>query len=175
MTGIETAIAIAAAGASAAGTLMGGFQQAAAMKANASALDQAGRNETAAGNVEARNIRTQATQETGRQIAGAAGSGLMIEGSPLDVIFQNASEMELDAMNALRNRERTAEQYFADAKNMRSQAKATKTGAMIGAGTQLLFGAAGQMSGLGGARAPAGMYMGGTGTNPLTGLRFGGV
>lgn len=173
MTGIETAIAIAAAGASAAGTLMTGFQQAAAMKANARSLDQAGRNEVTAGNVEARNVRAQATQETGRQIAAAGSSGLLLEGSPLDVIFQSASEMELDAMNTLKNRQRVAEQYFADAKNMRRQAKATRTGALVGAGTQLLFSAAGQS--FGGSSGPTGMYAGGTGTNPMTGLRFGGV
>lgn len=178
MTGIETAIAIAAIGAQAGGTLLQGFQESAALKANAKAADAAARDQFMAGNVEARNVRARATQEIGRAIARAGSSGLVLEGSPLEVISQNAAEMELDAMNTLRNRQRIGEQYRTEAANLRSQAKSAKTNAIIGAGTQVLFGLATQGAGLGfggGGQGPTGMYMGGTGTNPLTGLRFGGV
>lgn len=149
MTGIETAIAIAAVGAQAGGTLLKGFQQSAAVKANAAAADIAAKNQFVAGNVEARNVRAQATQRIGQAIAGAGSSGLVLDGSPLDVISQNAAEMELDAMNTLRNRQRVGEQYRAEAANLRSQAKSIKTQAIIGAGTQLLFGLAGQAGNLG--------------------------
>ncbi len=177
MTGIETAIAIAGVAAQAGGTLMAGLQQSAAMRATAKSYDNAARSELIAGNQEAGQLRRRAQVETGRQIATAAGSGVQLEGSPLDVIFQNATEMELDAMQAFKNRERTALAYKDEADALRGNAKATRTGAFIGAGTQLLFGAANQFGsfGLGGSSGPAGMYAGGTGTNPLTGLRYGGV
>jgi len=162
MTGIETAIAIAAVAASAGGTLMSGFQQAAAQKASARAADEAARSELMAGMSESNSLRRRAAVETGGQIANAAGSGLMLEGSPIDVIFQNAANMELDAMTAMSNREGRANAYKTEAAGLRSAARTTRTNAIIGAGTQLLFGAAG----------PTGSYMGGTGTNPMTGLRF---
>lgn len=64
--------------------------------ANALRLEKQGR-------YQARQIRRKASYINGSTTAGAAANGLMISGSALDIIMDNAVQGEIDASNAIRN------------------------------------------------------------------------
>lgn len=50
----------------------------------------------------ATQIRQDAAVEMGRQIAISGASGVSLEGSPLDLILQNAAQLELEAQDVVR-------------------------------------------------------------------------
>ena len=88
----------------------------------------------------------RARRESARRIAGSraafGAAGVALEGSPLDVIEDQASDAEVDALN-LRYRGRLeANNYRAQAGLDRANARNARTRGVIKAGTALLGGAA---------------------------------
>ncbi len=161
MSGFEI-LALGAAAVQAAGAVAGGIQQNNVAKANAKALEQAGRNEVMAAAGEASSIRRKAAQETGSQVASVAGSGLELAGSPADVIAQNAAEMELDAMTALWSGQARNTQYRNQAKITRWEGRQAMTSGIISGVSSL---AGGAFTAFGGGGSPTVPFYG-TGAQP---------
>lgn len=179
MSGFEI-LALGASAMQAAGAVAGGIQANQTAKYNAKILDQQARDEIAAASSESNSIRRRAAQETGSQVASVAGSGLLLEGSPADVIAQNAAEMELDAMTALWSGQARATGLNNAARMARYEGRQAMTNGIISGVSSLAMGAANTFGGsmFGGRSLPLGQKgygMGGAGTSMAGGMRYGGV
>lgn len=126
--------------------IAGGMAQADAIKQQAGAQAGAARYNAglarAEGSAEAARIRRAGRRELGRQRTLLGASGVRAEGSPLELLAQNAFEIERDAVNAEiagRNTARLDE----------AQARSAKRAGRAGAGTALLSGAIQGASALG--------------------------
>jgi hypothetical protein len=169
LTGLSAAVG-------ALGAISSGRQQAAANRYNAQVAEQNAERAVLTSEAEAaregdRNRRRLATS------ANAFGaSGLDMTGTPLDVMADLASEAALDEQ-IIRWRGRTqAARFQSQAAQDRAAAQRATTAGFGQAGATLLTAGARLGAGLGGGgKAPGGMFNGGTYTNPLTGLRVGGV
>jgi len=176
MSGFEI-LALGASAMQAAGAVAGGIQANNTAKYNAKILERQGRQEIMSAASEAGSIRRKAQQETGSQIASVAGSGFEIDGSPADVIAQNAAEMELESMQTLWSGQAKAVTYQNQARMTRFEGKQAQTAGIISGVSTMAMGAASAFGG-GGMSLPLGQKgygMGGAGTNPVTGMRYGGV
>lgn len=130
-------------------------------------------------NADALAQQKEARKKLGAIRAGYGASGLTMEGSPLDILEESASNAELDRRTILYKGELRALGYEDEAALERMRGKQSETSGYLRAGTALLKGGA-AVAGSGlfessTPTAPTGMYNGGTGTNPTTGLRYGGV
>lgn len=139
MSGFEI-LALGASAMQAAGAVAGGIQANQTAKYNAKILEEQARAEIGAASSEANSIRRRAAQETGSQIASVAGSGLELTGSPADVIAQNASEMELDAMTALWSGQARATGLNNAARMVRYEGKQAQTAGFISGASSLAMG-----------------------------------
>lgn len=118
--------------------IAGGIAEAGAIRSQASSQAQAANyNAQLAQNQgasEAERIRRAGRRELGRQRTLIGAGGVRLEGSPLELLAQNAYEIERDAMNAKLAAGDTAALD-------RAQAQNAKQAGRIGAGTALLTGA----------------------------------
>lgn len=141
MTGIEIMAAVSAA-AAVAGTVgqfmsMGQRSQTADYNSQAAIEDaQAARS---AANTEADDIRRKGAREQSRLRAAAGAAGLIAEeGSPYELLLDNAQEIELDAQRRLFRGETEARRYESQARI--AQAGKPGIGSYISAGAGLLEG-----------------------------------
>lgn len=181
MTGAEIAIGLLAGGTAlgAVSAIQQGNAANSAAKYNAAIAERnavTARQQAAA---EEDKQRRLAYMRLGNARAAYGASGVNLEGSPLDVLEQSAAEEELDALTIRYQGDLTSRNYLEQAALDRAQGKNAKMAGYMGAGSAILLGAAqgaNMYSKLPKSPgAPAGMYNGGTGTNPLTGMRYGGV
>lgn len=90
---------------------------------------------------EERRARVQSRKELGRARAGYSASGVTLEGSPLDVLEESASNAELDALAIRHQGELKARAFEADATLERYRGKSAKKNAQLAAYGTLLGGA----------------------------------
>lgn len=110
------------------------------------------------GRAEAARIRRAARRELSSQRVAFAKAGVRIEGSPLELLAQNAAELEADALNAEIGARNTAEIERRRARNLRRAGRRRAASALIGGVTRLgglgiQFGTPGRPSG---EQAPSG-------------------
>jgi hypothetical protein len=92
-----------------------------------------------------RQFRLSFKREEARNVTAVAASGVKLEGSPLEVLRDNAANAEKDAQNIRRAGELERSSYLRQAQGFRRSAKdAKKAGKFQGAAT-LLMGAGGFM------------------------------
>lgn len=91
---------------------------------------------------EARRQRRAAGRQAARSRAQIGAAGVALEGSPLDVLEDQAMEAELDALNSLYGGRLQATNYRSQAQLDRASARSARTQGFISAGTSLLNGAA---------------------------------
>ena len=89
-----------------------------------------------------RKQRRQASREMASSRARIGAAGVALEGSPLDVLEDQALEAELDALNIRYGGRLQARNYRSQAELDRSRARSARTQGFISAGTSLLNGAA---------------------------------
>ncbi len=89
---------------------------------------------------EKRQRRMAGRQAANSRVAIAA-SGVRLEGSPLDVLEDQALEAELDALNLRYGGQLQASNYRSQAQLERSAARSARTQGFLSAGTSLLDGA----------------------------------
>ena len=89
-----------------------------------------------------RQQRRTASREAASSRARIGAAGVSLEGSPLDVLEDQALEAELDALNLRYGGKLQASNYRSQAQLDRSRARSAKTQGFISAGTSLLNGAA---------------------------------
>lgn len=116
--------------------LMGGMMQAGAAQAegrkakeiadhNAYRLEQQGR-------YQARQVRKQASFINGQATVDAAGNGLMIAGSAMDIIMDSAVQGEIDAANLMKNANDEAHVQRLEGEAAQQRANNAAMSAMIG-------------------------------------------
>lgn len=153
--GIETAIAVGLAGAALGGGVLkakGSLDQAEAA-AQAAEFNRAKALQDAS--AEEARIRREARKELGRRALGAAKAGVLLEGTPLDLLAQTAAEFELEAVNARVAGANTANLERRRAKNLRKQGRSAAISELIGGTTSAVSSLFGNLGG-----------GGGTGTSP---------
>lgn len=140
-------------GVSVAAPFVGGQMQAQAARQQGSAAAQAARYNAALAreesSAEAGRLRRAGRRELGRQRAAIGASGVQAEGSPLELLAQNAYEIEREAAQTELAGRRTARLDLA-------QARSAERAGRMGAGTARLSGALG--SGLALGRVLGGRY-----------------
>ena len=159
MTGVEIAMGVAAVAAVAASAV----STASAIQesdAQAAAAKDAAKQRREAAAAEERRVRLQTARTAAAQRAAYAASGVSIEGSPLQVLEDTASQGELDALYARYGGEVGAWQANA----ARAQALTRRRSALIGGSLQTV-GAASKAYGVYAGSAPTGEISGGVGTN----------
>lgn len=139
MSGVEI-ITLLSAAAGAVGAIQQGSAQAAAARASADAARQQAKGEINVANANAAQIRRQGDVEAGQQVAAAAGSGLLLEGSLGDVIAQNRAARIQEAAGQIWQGQARATSLRNEAAIYKSQASAVKQGAMGAATLSLLSG-----------------------------------
>lgn len=92
-----------------------------------------------------RQFRLSFKRDQGRNVAAVGASGVRMEGSPLEVLQDNAAMAESDALKIRRGGEIEREGYLRQAKNFRSGGNAAARGAQIAGAANLLSGAADTM------------------------------
>ena len=170
MSGFEL-LALGASAMQAAGAVAGGIQANQTAKYNAKILEQQGRDEIAAAGAESNSLRRKAAQETGSQVASVAGSGLLLEGSPADVIAQNAAEMELDAMQTMWSGQAKFTGYKNQARMTRYEGRQAMTNGIVSGVSSMAMGAANAFGGGGTSLHLGRGSMGGAGASGLGSLR----
>ncbi len=110
---------------------LSGFLSIAQGNAEAKSLNRQANQREADANEEADRRRRDARRIIGQNRANIGASGISLEGSPLEVLADNAAEGELDARTAIVAGAR-------DAANLRSRASAARSSGFIGAGSALL-------------------------------------
>lgn len=103
LAGIGLASSLASAAVGAVGETQSANAQAAAAEANANVQRRQAAIEQTAGQQEARRKQEQANKMIGTQLAQYAGSGVTIEGSPMDVMADTRRETFLDQQAVLWN------------------------------------------------------------------------
>lgn len=158
-------------GISAAAALYGGMAANAQAKGQARVAQRQADVERLTAQMRSDEIARRLEQVNASAIAQAGSSGADAgSGSFGDVLASNAAAAGRDQYNTLFLGDQNAQSLEASAANL----KASGQNAMIG--SVLNFAASAAQTGFtSGAKPPAGMYQGGTGTNPMTGLRYGGV
>lgn len=139
MSGLEIIGALSAV-AGAVGAISQGNAQAAAAKQSAKAAEMQAKQELNVANANAGRIRDQGDIEAGQQVAGAAGSGLLLEGSLADVIAQNRAAKIHEAAGALYQGQAKANALRNEAAIFKAQAANARSSAMGGAALSLLKG-----------------------------------
>lgn len=149
------------------------------MSANAQAKGQAAvarrqaEVERLQGEMRASEIARRRDQINSSAIAMAGSSGADVgSGSIIDVLASNSAGAAIDQFNTRFSAEQNAINLEASASNLERAGRASQIGSLLNfaaSAAQIGFGTGTKP------KAPAGMYNGGTGTNPLTGLRYGGV
>lgn len=129
---------------------MGSMSEANAAKQQAEnqskALENQAKDLEAEGSYQESMIRSQTPIIEGQIVAGAAGSGAVVNtGSVLDVIKQNAFNIEMDAQTTRRNYEKQAQAARQDAANARAGAP-TQISTLLNVGGSAASGYASGMS-----------------------------
>lgn len=131
----------AAAVATAGGQIASGIAANNAAKANARALEEQGRQEVAAANMKASDVRYAGNRLMGETKVTQAKAGVdLSSGSAADVAAESALNIEQDALRALYGGRVRKWQTDAQAAITRSEGKNAKTMSFINAGTTLLKG-----------------------------------
>jgi len=118
-------------------SLLGSSEQSAGLEAQAQSLEAQADVVQKRGAAEALNLRSQADQILGQNVASAAGSGVVTStGSVLDTIEENARNIEMDALTIEQNARE-------DAAALRYEAAATRQSKPSGLSTLLGAGASG--------------------------------
>lgn len=89
--------------------------------------------------VEENRQRRLATQRTGANVAAAGASGLLLDGSALDILETNAAQEELDALMIRWNGETSANSLNAQGELARAQGQAAQRAGYLSAGATLLL------------------------------------
>lgn len=166
MTGFETLATIgslAGTAFSVVGALSQASAQSAAAKTNAEVARQnaiAATDQAAAEEARQRRIARQ-VQGAGRAAIGA--SGVSLEGSPLDILEQNAINEELDALNIRYRGQLASRGYGVEANQYSMEARTAKTTGYMSAAGKLLTGAS----------SAYGNYYKGTNTTSQTNTGYG--
>lgn len=90
---------------------------------------------------DARMFRVSFRRDQDENIAAIGASGIKLEGSPLEVLHDNASAAEQDYQNILRGGEQQRDSYLRQARMFRSGAAAAGRAADIGSAATVLKGA----------------------------------
>lgn len=145
MTGLET-IALAglvgSTGLSALGAIQQGYATRDQMEYNATVADQNAAAARSAAALDEDTSRKKSSRILGTIRARAAASGVELGGSPLDVLADSASEAELEALTIRYRGETEARRQESEARLARARGKSAVSQGWIGAGAQLLQGAA---------------------------------
>lgn len=137
--GVET-ILIAAAATQAIGSIAAASSQSNASRYNAQLADRNATVATQQGEVAAEQQRRVNQMRLGSIQAGYGASGVTMEGSPLDVLAESASQAELEAQNIKYNASLKAMGYGDQAALDRSSAANAETAGMYSAAGSLLTG-----------------------------------
>lgn len=140
MTGLEI-IAAGAAVLSAAGSIIGGFQEAAAQEAQAEAFEQQAAHEQRRARLEADDFRRRNSRILAAQRARFGAAGVQRTGSPLLLASDVASDIELQAMRLINQGDVNATRLRNQAGFAQSQAQSARIAGIAGAGQSLLSGA----------------------------------
>lgn len=137
---LTTALTLAGTAVSAGSALAQGSAQASAANEAAAVADQNAASERARSAEEATRQRRAGQLQLARGRAGLGASGVTSEGSPADVLAQNAAEIELDAQTILYGGATRANALETEASRYRRQARTASTASIAQAGTSLLLG-----------------------------------
>lgn len=88
-----------------------------------------------------RMFRLSFRRDTGRNVAAIGASGVKMEGSPLEVLQDNASSAERDALNIRAGGDQQRDSYLRQAQMYRDGASATARAAQVQGAATLLAGA----------------------------------
>lgn len=128
--------ALAALGIGAAASLLGGFAQASSDRKvaefNARQAEREGAAAEAEAKEEATRIRREGRRLRGRQVSQAAASGLGLSGSVLDILADDAMEIELQALDVLRQGELGKQRGTEEAAISRSTGRSRATSSILG-------------------------------------------
>lgn len=136
---LSTLLKVGAVGGQVAGGVIQARGQQEQLQAQADAADYNARLALRTGTAEGSRIRTAGRREIARQRVALAASDVRAEGSPLELLAQNAATIERDAAFAEIEARRTARLEQQRARGFRSAARRT-------AGTALLGGATGALT-----------------------------
>lgn len=168
MTGMEVVALAAVAGSAAIGaasSVMGGIEANKQAQYNARVAEISGQQALSAAGVEAGQKRKATERLQGTVRARAAANGLEVgDGSPLEVLLENASEGELDALWSEHAGKVADSRYRSQATLDRRRGKQAEFAGYVGAAQQVLGAAAGAYK----------MYGGSTGTGASMSLTPGG-
>lgn len=126
--------------AGAASTVAGGIAESRQQKAQASVIEQQGRNEAIQRGIEAENMRRQNRVRQAAARASLAEGG-SLSGTAFGFLDQNAVAQEVDALTVEYQGRLAKGTAAAQGQLLRNQAKNTRIGSFVGAGAQLLGGA----------------------------------
>jgi hypothetical protein len=158
--GVAGALTLASTAVSAYGQYQQGQQQAQAAEYNAAVARQQAEASREAGKLEAARIRKQKERLTGRQRAMYAKAGVTMEGSPMEVMLDSATDAEMDALITEYNYETQARQAGSQASMSQWRAGVYERTGTQRAGATLLQGVSTAYGGFGGGgvAGPTGSY-----------------
>lgn len=135
-----TILAALSAVTTAAGSVMAGNQQAAALNAQAQFNENAAQTKLLEGAANESAIRINNRRLLGRQIASVGASGLELSGSPLDFTLDSLVDAEMDALTARYQGEAAAQSLNTQASMDRAGAKSARTNGYLGGAAALISG-----------------------------------
>ena len=124
------------------GAVVAGNQQAAALNAQAQANDNAAKTAEAEAAVNEAAVRVNNRRLLGKQIAGNAGNGVTLSGSPLDFTLDSLVDAEMEALTARYQGATQANNLRTQATMDRYSAKTAKTNGYLGGAAALISGGA---------------------------------
>lgn len=144
MTGIELAIAATAAStlASVGGAVMQAQAQSKAANANAAIARRNAVITQQNAEFDERQFRRLSRQRQGSIRANIGGSGVAVEGSPLDLLAENEAQAEIEALMIRRSGFLESENFTLEAAVQSANARSATRGGFFGAGSALLLGGA---------------------------------
>ncbi len=150
-------IAIAGAAIGAIGAIRQGQAAQAAAEFNAKVAENNASSAKLQAKEEERRHRIVARKRIGATRAAIGASGISLEGSPLDVLEENAANAELDALTIRHAGEVANIDFLNRARVERFKGRQAKTNSFFNAGSTLLLGGASALSGLSsGGKLPSG-------------------
>lgn len=149
-----TMLAALSATVTAAGAVIGGNQQAAALNASADFNEAAAQTKLLEGSANESAIRINNRRMLGRQIASVGASGLELSGSPLDFTLDSLVDAEMDALTARYQGETAAQSLTTQAAMDRAGAKSARTNGYLGGAAALISGGMDVYKGPGSSAAP---------------------
>jgi hypothetical protein len=135
-----TWVPIAAAAASAVGSLVSGVSQSSQAKSQAAYASANAELAGQKGETEAQAIREKARRLSGQNRVAIGASGVDLAGSFLDALADSDINAELDAQTALWNGKVEAANYRAQAKAAKAGGRSALVGSFFGAGTSAISG-----------------------------------